>query len=74
MYQWSLTNIPGQDLEDWPNSLLNINTDMGEFSQKMPILPLEEDLDLDDFFSTCYSVPVIPHLAAVKDDVNIPYE
>jgi hypothetical protein len=40
MYQWSSTNSPGQDSEDWPenldqenwpDSLLNVNADVGEF-------------------------------------------
>jgi hypothetical protein len=54
---------------------LNANTDVGELSWEMPIPPLEEgDPDLDDSFSTCYSIPVIPQLAAMHDDANIPCE
>jgi hypothetical protein len=54
---------------------LNANVDVGELSQEMLIPPLEEgDPDLDDSFSTRYGVPVIPRLAAVCDDTNIPRE
>jgi hypothetical protein len=54
---------------------LNANADVGELSQEMPIPPLKEgDSDLDDSFSTYYGIPVIPRLAAMCDDANIPCE
>jgi hypothetical protein len=70
---WSTTDNSGRN--DWPETSLNANADVGELFQEMLIPPLEEgDPDSDDSFSTRYGIPVIPRLAAVHDDANIPCE